>query len=79
MKERHTPEGWRFGVVNAVIEHVDYLVNKFKLTFVEEQVILSWFQCQLMYNMGKISTADTLDILFPEKEDVTPIKSDIYT
>ena len=56
--QKHSREGWNFRKVNTIINQVDDIFKKANLTFVEEQVVISWFQANLSYQMGLVSAKD---------------------
>ena len=58
IKRAHDNKGWRYKVVDSTIEQIHEVLKKQKLTFVEQQVIISWLQCYLVYELGKVSAND---------------------
>ena len=79
MVSLHTKGGWRYDTVDSVIQHIDHIVRQQKLTFVEEQVVLSWLQCNLIYEMGKVATRSFIeDIVDVHKEERMPVRGELY-
>lgn len=60
-KTMHSKSGWRFALVNNILEEIHDLFEKNALTFVEEMVILEWFKCEMIYNLGKTASKDYFD------------------
>ena len=57
-EQKHTRTGWNYSKVNRVIESIHDILIANELTFVEEMVILEWFKCELIYNLGKRASDD---------------------
>jgi len=53
---KHSPDGWNFEKVNLLINDINETLRKAEVTFSEEQYILSWFQSNLIYEMGILSS-----------------------
>jgi len=62
-QQHHTADGWDYKKVNKIIEKIHAMFIAEQLTFVEEAVILNWFQCELQYNMGKVASKDYFEDL----------------
>ena len=54
-EKKHSREGWDYKKVASIIENINELFKKAKITFVEEKVVLNWFECNLIYEMGILS------------------------
>ena len=52
---RHSKDGWDYTKVANIIDDINTVLKKAKITFVEEKVVLNWFECNLMYEMGLVS------------------------
>ena len=44
--------------MNSIIERIHEIFDKEKITFVEEYVILGWFNTEMIYNMSKHGAKD---------------------
>ena len=78
MVSLHTKGGWRYDTVDSVIQHIDHIVRQQKLTFVEEQVVLSWLQCNLFFEMGRVSTRSFLENMAEAEEEKMPVRGELY-
>lgn len=72
VEEFHTSSGWKYEKVNHMINKMNDIFIKENVTFVEELVVLSWFNAQLIYNMGKHGTKDFLEESFPKQPQTKP-------
>lgn len=71
---KHSPDGWNFEKVNLLINNINNTLRKAEVTFAEEQYVLSWFQANLIYEMGILSAKT-----FAQSKNFTDILQQLNT
>lgn len=73
----HTAAGWNFEKVNRIINDVSDIFLKEKVTFIEELVVLSWFNAQTIHNIGKYGAKDFIEEIFLKQPQPKPSEAGI--